>query len=151
MRAMSMRHGIALVSALLITTTVLAVDGSDFPLKLRVLGESEQTRETKRLWPDPCIQAGMGAGCAGYDRLPPPGWAIEVLSVTARLTQRGRTVEYILECRTVAPKHPCAPMKYGEYPARWRGKRLEVLVTDGSGKGTVNHFEIKGEHDADIN
>jgi hypothetical protein len=152
MRVMSMKHAIAIaVSAVSLSTTIIATDVSDFPLKLHVLGESEQSRDIKRLWPDPCIQAGMGAGCSGYDKLPPPGWAVDVLTVTARLTQRGRTIEYELECRTAVPKRPCAPMKYGEYRARWRGKRLEVLVTDGAGKGTVNQFDIKGEHDADPN
>ena len=33
--------------------------------------------------------------------------------------------------------------------ARWRGKKLEVLVTDGRGKDTINRFEVKGERDAD--
>ena len=125
-----------------------AIAADDFPLTLQVLGLSERTQETKRLYPDPCIGAAMGAPCAGYERLPPPGWSIDVLTVTGRMTQRGRTVEYQLECRTAAPKRPCAPMKYGTYPARWKGKRLEVLITDGRGKGTINHFEIKGEHDA---
>lgn len=152
MRPMSLKHGIATVATVVsLVAPLMAVDQADFPLNLRVLGGSEQSREIKRLWPDPCIQAGMGAGCSGYDKLPPPGWSIDVLTVTARITQRGHTIEYLLECRTAAPKRPCAPMKYGEYPARWRGKQLEVLVTDGSGKGTVNHFAVKGAHDADPN
>lgn len=128
-----------------------AAASDEFPLTLQVLGLSERSQETKRIYPDPCIQAAMGAPCAGYERTPPPGWSIDVLTVTARLTQRGRTVEYLLECRAAAPKRPCAPMKYGTYPARWKGKRLEVMITDGRGKGTINRFQIKGEHDADPN
>ncbi len=128
-----------------------AIAADDFPLTLQVLGMSERTQETKRLYPDPCIYVAMGAPCAGYERVSPPGWSIDVLTVTGRMTQRGRTVEYQLECRTAAPKRPCAPMKYGTYPARWKGKRLEALITDGKGKGTVNRFEIKGEHDVDPN
>lgn len=128
-----------------------AVAADDFPLTLQVLGMSERTQEIKRLYPDPCIHAAMGAPCAGYERQKPPGWAVDVLNVTGRLTQRGRTVEYLLECRSAAPRRPCAPMKYGAYPARWKGNRLEVLITDGRGKGTVNRFQIKGEHDADPN
>jgi hypothetical protein len=36
-------------------------------------------------------------------------------------------------------------MKYGKYPARWRGKQLEVLIEDGPGKDRINHFEIRYE------
>ncbi len=124
----------------------------DFPLTLHVLGTSERAQDFKRIYPDPCIKMALGAPCRNYEQdASIPGWAVDVLRVTARLTQRGRTLEYLLECRSAAPKRPCAPMKYGEYRARWRGKTLEVLVTDGQGKGTINRFRIKGENAADAN
>ena len=82
----------------------VAADSANFPLKLTVIGESETSRELKRLWSDQCIHVGMGAPCKGYEELPPPGWTIDVVRVTGRVTQRGRTVEYVLECRTKAPK-----------------------------------------------
>ena len=145
-----MRTIIAAAILIIVALPVAAAE-NQFPLTLHVLGLSETSHEYKRLWSDQCIHVGMGAPCAGYEQLPPPGWAIDVLTVTGRVTQRGRTVEYQLECRTASMKRPCAPMKYGNYPARWNGKRLEVQVTDGKGKGTVNRFEIKGEHDADEN
>ncbi len=129
-----------------------AIAADDFPLTLQVLGTSERSQEYKRIYPDPCIKAALGVPCRDYEQSGGiPGWSVDVLQVTGRLTQRGRTVEYQLECRAAAPKRPCAPMKYGKYPARWKGKRLEVLITDGSGKGTINHFQIKGEHDANPN
>ena len=140
-----------IVVSMVILFAVAAAAADDFPLTLRVLGLSENSSEMKRLWSDQCIHVGMGAPCRGYEELPPPGWAINILTVTGRVTQHGRTVEYQLECRTASGKKPCAPMKYGNYPARWRGNRLEVKVTDGKGKGTINHFQVKGEHDADIN
>lgn len=124
----------------------------DFPLTLHVLGASERTQEYKRLYPDPCIKMALGAPCKDYEQNNSiPGWSIDVLQVTGRLTHRGRTQQYELVCRTAAPKRPCAPMKYGDYPARWKGKWLEVFVTDGRGKGTVNRFQVRGERGADPN
>jgi hypothetical protein len=142
-----MRH---IILSVVVLFAVSAVAADEFPLTLRVLGLSETAREYKRLAKDPCVQVGMGAPCRGYEDIPSPGWAIDVLTVTGRVTQRGRTVEYQLECRTAAGKRPCAPMRYGNYPARWNGKRLEVQVTDGKGKGTINRFEVKGELAADV-
>lgn len=139
-----------LAASVLLAFALPALAAEKFPLKLQVLGTSERTQEHKRLYPDPCIKAALGAPCRSYEESGiVPGWAIDVLQVTARLTQRGRTTQYELVCKSAAPKRPCAPMKYGEYPARWRGKKLEVLVTDGRGKDTINRFEVKGERDAD--
>ena len=42
-------------------------------------------------------------------------------------------------------------MRYGDYPARWKGKTLEVLVTADDGRTTVNRFQTKSEHDTDPN
>src|SRR5512133_3381123 len=84
------------VAAVMFLFAVPAFTADEFPLTLRVLGLSERASEMKRLWRDPCIQVGMGAPCKDYEELPPPGWAIEVLTVTGRLTQRGRTLEYEL-------------------------------------------------------
>ncbi len=138
--------------AVMLPFPLFAIAADDFPLTLQVLGTSERSQEYKRVYPDPCIKAALGVPCRDYEQSGGiPGWSVDVLQVTGRLTQRGRTVEYQLECRAAAPKRPCAPMKYGKYPARWKGKRLEVLITDGSGKGTVNRFQIKGEHDANPN
>src|SRR4051812_26710751 len=139
---------IVLAAVILFAVSAFAAD--TFPLTLRVLGVSETARQYKTFFKDPCLHSGMGVACNGYE-MPSPGWPIDVLTVTARLTQRGRTVEYQLECRTASGKRPCAPMRYGNYPARWNGKRLEVQVTDGKRRAMINRFDIKGEHDADIN
>lgn len=138
-----------IIAAALIAFAVSALAADEFPLKLKVLGTSERSQEYKKIYPDPCITAALGVPCRQYEEdASIPGWSVDVLQVTGRMTQRGRTVQYELVCKASAPRRPCAPMKYGEYPARWRGKRLEVLVTDGKGKGAVNRFEIKGERDA---
>jgi hypothetical protein len=136
-------------AVLLIAFALPAAAADEYPLKVYVLGSSETSREIKRMWPDPCIKAALGAPCRDYEELPPPGWSVDILQVTARMTHRGRTTQYELVCKTISPRRPCAPMQYGAYAARWKGKKLEVLVTTGKGKGTVNHFEIKGERSAD--
>ena len=139
-----------LAASLLIAFALPALAADEFPLKLQVLGTSDRTQEYKRLYADPCIKAALGAPCRSYEDIASiPGWAIDVLQVTARLTQRGRTTQYELVCKSAAPKRPCAPMQRGEYPARWRGKKLEVLVTGGRGKAAINRFVVKGERDAD--
>lgn len=133
---------------LVVLLSVLPLAGADkFPLRLRVLGDSTRSQESKDFWQSPCAAGGMGAPCTRDAEIPGVTW--EVFTVTGRLTQRGRTVEYDLVCRSAWKKDPCAPLKYGTYPARWRGKRLEVLVESGD-KTVVNRYEVRGERDADL-
>lgn len=132
---------------MLIGFALAAFAADEFPLTLRVLATSETTREYKRLYPDSCITAGLGAPCRTSEA---PGWPVDVLKVNGRITHRGRTTEYELVCKSSAPRRSCAALKSGEYRARWRGKRLEVQVPDGGGRSTVNRFEVKGERRVDI-
>lgn len=141
-----------IATALIAFAFPLVAAERDFPLTLHVLGTSETRREFKRIYPDPCLTMALGAPCKDYEENSSiPGWAVDFLQITARLTHRGRTQQYELVCKSSPPKRPCAAMKYGNYPARWRGKRLEVLITEGKEKGTINRFEVKGENAADSN
>jgi len=87
----------------------------------------------------------MGAPCTRDDEI--PAVTVKVFTVTGRMNYQGHIVEYDLVCRSAFRKNPCAPIKYGDYPARWRGKKLEVLVE--STKTVINRYDVRGERDID--
>ena len=135
------------VLGVLLACTLTAVAADQFPLRLKVLGDSVRSEEFKQYWQSPCTAGGMGAPCAREDKI--PGYEYHVFTVTGRITHRGRTVEYDLRCGSARKKDPCVLLKYGTYPARWRGKKLEVLIESGN-KTRVNRFEIRGERDVNL-
>ena len=134
----------AILLALVLPALGAEKQPNKFPLKIVVLASSEGGREYKKPV-DPCFTWGIGAPCNTYEDI--PGWAVDLVKVTGRVTQRGRVVEYDLVCRSAAPRHSCTAMRMGEYPARWRGKRLEVLVPGEKGERKTNRFEVVGERD----
>ena len=135
--------------AAIVIAVAIPSAAAQFPLRIQILGTSESTQEYRHPAPSICISSGMGAPCKGDDDF--FGWQVDVLTVTGRMMQRGRMMEYSLVCKSAAPRRPCAPMKYGQYPARWRGKQLEVLIEDGPGKNRVNRFEVRYEQIVDPN
>ncbi len=134
------------VAFCLILCALPAFAADQFPLRLKVLGDTVRSEQSKDLWQSPCTAGGMGAPCTRDADIPGVTW--QVFAVTGRITQRGRTVEYDLVCRSAFKKEPCTALKYGSYSARWRGKKLEVLIE--TGKSRVARYEVRGQRDVNI-
>ena len=118
-----------------------------FPLRLVVLGSSEFT-ESRPLKKSLCITSGMGAPCVGDDQK--PARDVFVVEVTGRITQRGRTTEYIVRCESrLFRRGPCREIKPNTYPARWEGERLQVLVQENPRKSIVFTFKVKAARPLD--
>ena len=124
------------------TLSVLA-SAQESPLQLVVLG-SDSVWENRPLWPTLCSGTGLEIPCNSKDI--PPNSDASLVRVTARITQRGRTSEYLLIC-TRGRFRKCEELKAGRYAARWDGKRLLVQARDRKDRMVTYRFEVKGERD----